>query len=98
MEKYEVLSGSVIRNDKLYLTKVSSAECIERKLFQQDVDYEICASNISIQTIDGTITDGIRLTFVCESNKEGGLRNGLSTLYVDMIISDVLGTYISDWY
>lgn len=34
MEKYEVLSGSVIRNDKLYFTKVSSAECIERKLFQ----------------------------------------------------------------
>ena len=96
MEKYEVLSSSVIKNDNLLFTRVSSAQCIERKLFEQDTSYELGVENIDIQMKDNTTTGGIRFTFYCESKKD--LWGDTSASYVDLIVSDILGTFISDRY
>ena len=96
MEKYEVLSSSVIKNDNLLFTRVSSAQCIERKLYEQDASYELDVENIDIQMKDNKSTSGIRFTFGFEKCNES--ENSSSMYYVDLLISDVLGTFISDWY
>ena len=69
MEKYEVLSSSVIKKDNLFFTRVSSAQCIESRLIQQDAGYEIDVENIEIQMKDNTSTSGIKFTYYCEKNK-----------------------------
>ena len=96
MEKYEVLSSSVIKNDNLLFTRVSSAQCIERKLYEQDASYELDVENIDIQMKDNKSTSGIKFTFGFEKCNES--ENSPSMYYVDLLISDVLGTFISDWY
>lgn len=96
MEKYEVLSSSVIKKDNLFFTRVSSAQCIESRLIQQDAGYEIDVENIEIQMKDNTSTSGIKFTFYCES--ENNPWGDTSEFYTDLIVSDVLGTFISDIY
>ena len=96
MENYELLSESVIKKDTLYFTKGSSADCIERKLLEQDSSYELNVESIDIQMKNNTVVDGIKFTFGCETEK--GLWQDRSMFYVDLIVSDVLGTFISDRY
>lgn len=96
MGKYEVLSSSVIKNDNLLFTRVSSAQCIERKLYEKDASYELDVENIDIQMKDNTFTSGIKFTFGYENRDES--ENSPSMSYVDLLVSDVLGTFISDSY
>lgn len=96
MDRCEVLCNSVIKNDTLFLTKVSSAECIKRRLFQPDTCYEVSVEDVEIQLEKGHVTDGIKFTFcLCEETDEEGVFNHC---YVDCIMSDMIGTFVSDRY
>lgn len=97
MRKYERLSNSVIkRMDKeLYFTKVDSAESIKKMLYGEEQQYGIDVENIEIdisKTSDANYTTGILFGFCLEPDGEG------KCSCFDVIISDVIGTYISDWY
>lgn len=97
MRKYEKLSDSVIkRTDKeLYFTRVDSAESINKMLYDEEQEYGVTAENIEIdinKTSDANYTNGILLGFCIEPNGND------KCSYFDVIISDVLGTFISDWY
>ena len=80
----------MIRNDKdLYFIKIDSAKSLMRYLYDEESQYEVSARDVEIQ-IDsetGTYAEGILLTF-CKEN--------VTCSYIEMIISNVLGTYISD--
>ena len=97
MRKYEKLCDSVIkRTDKeLYFTRVDSAESISKMLYCEEHEYSVTAENIEIdiaKTSDANYTTGILIGFCLEP---GGNEK---CSYFDVIISDVLGTFISDWY
>lgn len=94
MEEYKVLSSSVIVCDNLFYTKVSSAECIKSRLSKQKATCDLIR-NIVIQEEDNKLISGIIIT-LCEAEKD--LWGDNLKFYVDLIISDVLGTFISDRY
>lgn len=88
------LSNKVVKSvdGNLYLTKVASGADFLKTFFEEEAQYEISARDVGIELRkkEGTFTVAILLTF-CKEEDE-------STSFVDVLISDLLGTFISDWY
>lgn len=94
---YELLSSSVVRrNDRnVYYKKLDSAESIQKMIWQDEATYEVSANNINIyirNVREADFASAVLITFCMDS-----VGNGKAEFF-DLIISDVLGTFISDWY
>ena len=91
MEKcLKQVSYGVITNGKQYLRKIDSSRSISKVLYHEEEQYEVSAHDEQVELLNGSFADAIRITF-CKD--EDG-----ATSFADVLTSDVLGTYISDWY
>ncbi len=91
MEEIKQLSGDVLVHGEQYFSRIVDAECIKRKFAEDELSLGITANDFTIRRKNGNIADAIKLTF-CDECGEDKVR------YIDMIISDVCGTFLSDWY
>lgn len=98
MEKrYKQLSEDVISSPEDFLySRVASAKVLERKLFDEDAEYRMTFQDIEIEMKKaGHFTTGVLVVFIRENHES---EDKASESYIDLIISDILGTFISDWY
>jgi len=92
MNQFKQVSGDVIKYDEnLYMTKMYSSASIYKKICMDDEkEFSISTTDIEIVLLDGNLTNGILITFQDESEENNAC--------IDVLISDVLGSFISDWY
>lgn len=91
VNKYEQLSTNVIRNGGSYLTRVVSAESIDSYLHDEETEYFVTSRNIEINLVKQEhFTPAILITYTHEDDKG-------NASYLEMIISNLLGTFISEW-
>lgn len=88
---YEKINSRVIRGESVYLAKVDSAETLRNIFSNEEMRYEVSVSDVKIQTATGTYTPAMLFTY-CMEDADGG------THFVDIVISELLGTFVSDWY
>lgn len=88
---YEKINSRVIRCESEYLAKVDSAETLRSIFSNEETIYEISVSDVEIQTATGTYTPAMLFTYCMEDEDSG-------THFVDVVISQLLGTFVSDWY
>lgn len=88
---YEKINSRVIRGESEYLAKVDSAETLRNIFLNEEMKYEVSVSDAKIQTDVGVYTSAIIFTY-CMEDADGG------THFVDVVISQLLGTFVSDWY
>ena len=93
-DRFEQLSNKVIKSaeGKQFFSKAEGVADFQKTFFGDEDQYGISAKDVEIElkSHNGTFTDAILLTFCKE--------DGESTSFVDVLISDLLGTFISDWY
>lgn len=99
MGNYERVSLDVLHEqvNNRYFSRVPSARGLQRKFFNEETAYEVSVCDIEIKTGTGVITDAILLTF-CRENIDEESRETIETSYLEMIISEMLGTFVSDWF
>lgn len=88
---YKKINSRVIRGESVYLAKVDSAETLQNIFAIEETRYEVSVSDVKIQTADGTYTPAMLFTYCMEDADDG-------THFVDIVISALLGTFVSDWY
>lgn len=88
---YEKINSRVICGENEYLAKADSAETLRNIFANEETRYEISVSDVKIQTADGTYTPAMLFTYSME-HEDG------RTYFVDVVISQLLGTFVSDWY
>lgn len=89
------LSNKVILSDgKMYFTKIDSSASFYSMLDDENATHLISAYDVEIETDRETssYTKAVALDF-CKENEETG-----KSQFIDVIICDLLGTFISDWY
>ena len=93
-DRLEQLSSKVIKSadGKQYFSKAEGAADFQKTFFGDEEQYEISAQGVEIElkNQEGAFTCAILLTFCKEDDKNAS--------FVDVLISDMLGTFISDWY
>lgn len=95
--KYLKLSNSVItstdnKGTAMYFTKVDSASTFQKLFYDEEASYGVSVTDIEVEMgNDSTYTDAILMTHIAET--EDG-----SDMFLDVIISDLLGTFVSEWY
>ena len=91
-QAFKQLSNDVISSaQNLLFTRVDSEKSFRRKFPSEESSYELCFRNIEIEMKEKEhYTDAILISFTSDDEN--------STSYVDVIMSDVLGTFISDIY
>lgn len=95
--RYKQLSEDVISSPQNILySRVASAKALERKLFDEDAEYRMTFKDIEIEMKKaGHFTTGILVMFVRENHESEEM---VSESFIDLVISDILGTFISEWY
>lgn len=98
--KFKEVSDDVIfvEESNQYFARVVSAEALHRKLYNDEVEYGTVFHDITIDLREaGHFTDGILITLSRddENDKSEKIRDAF---YIDIIQSDTLGMFISDWY
>lgn len=88
---YEKINSRVIRGESEYLAKADSAETIRNIFTNEETKYAVLVSDVKIQTADGNYTPAMLFTY-CMEDEDG------RTYFVDIVISQLLGTFVSDWY
>ena len=90
---YVQLSNDVLLSrDGRYLVRVDSAQSLNKKLYDDYTEYGVSFGNVLIKLKqDAHFTDAILMEFSRET--EDG-----NCYFIDIVISDVLGMFISDWY
>ena len=88
---YEKINSRVILCESEYLAKADSAETLRSIFSNEETRYEISVSDVEIQTATGTYTPAILFTYCMEDEDSG-------THFVDVVISQLLCTFVSDWY
>lgn len=88
---YEKINSRVIRGESEYLAKADSAETLRSIFTNEETRYEVLVSDVKIQTATGTYTPAMLFTY-CMEDVDGG------THFVDVAVSQLLGTFVSDWY
>ena len=73
------------------MAKADSAETLRSIFSNEETRYEVSVSYVKIQTATGTYTPAMLFTY-CMEDADGG------THFVDIVISALLGTFVSDWY
>lgn len=95
--KFLILSNRVItstdnKGKAMYFTKVDSAASLQKLFHEEDASYCVSVTDIEVEMVNGsTYTDAILMTHSAET--EDG-----SDMFLDVIISDLLGTFVSEWY
>ena len=76
----------------MYFTKVDSAASLQKLFHEEEASYCVSVTDIEVEMVNGSIyTDAILMTHSAET--EDG-----SDMFLDVIISDLLGTFVSEWY
>lgn len=95
--KFLILSSRVItstdnKGKAMYFTKVDSAASLQKLFHEEEASYCVSVTDIEVEMVNGsTYTDAILMTHSAET--EDG-----SDMFLDVIISDLLGTFVSEWY
>lgn len=95
--KFLILSNRVItstdnKGKAMYFTKVDSAASLQKLFNEEEASYCVSVTDIEVEMVNGsTYTDAILMTHSAET--EDG-----SDMFLDVIISDLLGTFVSEWY
>ena len=95
--KYLKLSNRVItstdnKGKAMYFTKVDSAATFQKLFHDEEASYCVSVTDIEVDMGNGaTFTDAILMTHSAE-REEG------SDMFLDFIISNFLGTIVSEWY
>ena len=93
--KYVQLSNDVLLSrDGRYLVRVDSAQALNKKLYDDDTEYGVSFGNVSIRTTEDSrrsCVDAILVEFSAENDD-------VDYDFIDLVISDELGMFISDWY
>jgi hypothetical protein len=95
--KFLILSNRVItstdnKGKAMYFTKVDSAASLQKLFHEEEASYCVSVTDIEVEMVNGsTYTDAILMTHSAET--EDG-----SDMFLDVIISDLLGTFVSEWY
>ena len=91
------LSSNVIasmdnKGKAMYFAKVDSAATFQKLFHDEETSYGVSVKDIEVDMGNGSsFTDAILTTYIAE--KEDG-----SNMFLDVIISDLLGTFVSEWY
>ena len=93
--KYVQLSNDVLLSrDGRYLVRVDSAQTLNKKLYDDDTEYGLSFGNVSIRTTEDSrrsCVNAILIEFSAESDET-------DYDFIDLVISDELGMFISGWY
>lgn len=90
------LSNDVISFNGMYLTRVDSAETLERKIYDEETEYGTIFQNVKINLKEkGSFTKGILITLIKDACDE---EYSPDVSHIDIVISGLLGMFISDWY
>lgn len=95
--KYLKLSSNVItstdnKGKAMYFAKADSAATFQKLFHDEEASYGVSVTDIEVDMGNGaTFTDAILMTYIAE--EEDG-----SNMFLDVIISDLLGTFVSEWY
>ena len=95
--KFLKLSNKVItstdnKGKAMYFTKVDSASTFQKLFYDEEASYGVSVTDIEVDMGCGaSFTDAILMTYSAET--EDG-----SDMFLDVIISDLLGTFVSEWY
>lgn len=91
--EFKQVSGDVVvSNTNKYLTRVDSSNTLFRKLYDDEAQYGISFKDVEISLIEeGHFTNGILITFSKDVDD-------MKDSFIELLVSDVIGTFISDWY
>lgn len=95
--KFLKLSSNVIastdnKGKTMYFSKVDSASTFQKLFHDEEASYGVSVTDIEVDMGNGaTFTDAILMTHSAET-KDG------SDMFLDVIISDLLGKFVSEWY
>lgn len=95
--KFLILSNRVItstdnKGKAMYFTKVDSAASLQKLFHEEEASYCVSVTDIEVEMGNGvSFTNAILTTYIAE--EEDG-----SNMFLDVIISDLLGTFVSEWY
>ena len=95
--KFSKLSSNVIastdnKGKTMYFSKVDSASTFQKLFHDEEASYGVSVTDIEVDMGNGaTFTDAILMTHSAET--EDG-----SDMFLDVIISDLLGKFVSEWY
>ena len=83
----------LLSSDGIYLTKVDSAKKLKSKILDEFEEYGISFGyvTISAENVGGGILDAIRMEISVE-DEDGDYD------FLDVVVSDLLGTFVSEWY
>ena len=104
MKQYKRVGADVIYDNlnNRYFSRVLSEKYIRRKFYTEETKYEVSAQDIEIEMhrkdIGKVFTDGILLTFCKEDDIGENCESDNKCCFLEIIISDLLGTFISDWF
>ena len=88
---YVKINSRVIRGERDFLAKADSAETLQNIFSNEEMKYEVSVSDSKIQTDVGVYTPAMIFTYCMEDADDG-------THFVDVVVSQLLGTFVSDWY
>lgn len=83
----------LLSSDGIYLTKVDSAKKLKSKILDECEEYGISFGDVTIsaENVGGGILDAIRMEISVE-DEDGDYD------FLDVVVSDLLGTFVSEWY
>lgn len=89
----QVSEDVLLSSDGIYLTKVDSAKKLKSKILDEYEEYGISFGDVTISTekVCGGISDAVRME-ISVANNDGDYD------FLDIIISDQLGTFVSERY
>ena len=88
---YVKINSRVIRGERDFLAKADSAETLQNIFLNEEMKYEVSVIDAKIQTGIGVYTPAMTFTY-CMEDVDGRAH------FVDIVISQLLGTFVSDWY
>ena len=83
----------LLSSDGIYLTKVDSAKKLSSKICDEYEEYGISFGDVTVDAgnCGGRISDAVRMEISVED--EDGYYD-----FIDIVVSDLLGTFVSEWF
>ena len=98
MSDYKQIDPKVMKNKDhgLLLTRVDSSNTFQKLLINEDDQYFIASHDVKIEMMNGHFTDGIDILICRDDAVEDDPDS--KAMFLNIVISDVLGTFVSSWY